>query len=90
MVIEEQKKNLQDSLEEISLEIPEELNSITLKKPSDIYLELYNNALEKAKKAKENAIKCFLEAKQIKNKYLLDSVEFSDNETEILESLTED
>ena len=91
MVIQEQNKNLEeDILEEISLEIPKELNSINLKTPSDIYLELYNNALEKAKKAKENAIKCFLEAKQIKNKYLLDSVEFSDNENEILESLTED
>ena len=80
----------EDSLEEISLEIPQESNSITLKKPIDIYLELYNNALEKAKKAKESAIKCFLEAKQIKQKYLLDNIELSDNENEILESLTED
>ena len=86
----EETKKLQDNLEEISLEIPKELESINLKSPSDIYLELYKNTLEKAKLAKENAIKCFLQAKQIKNKYLLDSVEFSDNESEILESLTED
>ena len=86
----ERNENNNNHLEEISLDIPENLNTITLKKPIDIYLELYNEVLAKAKLAKENALKGFLEAKQIKNKYLLDSVETLENETVLLESLTED
>ena len=85
--VEEQNTN---TLVEFNLPEPKKEENITLKTPKDIYYKLYQVALEKAKLARENAIQCFLEAKQIKNTYLLDNTELSDNETDFLESLTED
>ena len=48
---------------------------VELKKKDEIYLELYKAALEKANRAKEFAIKSFLEAKRIKNTYLLKNID---------------
>lgn len=79
------------SLEEIDsdfIKIDEDSN-ITLKKPSDIYLDLYNETLNKAIEAKNEALKAYLEAKHIKNTYLIDSNldENIDLEIEELEAL---
>jgi len=67
-------KELDISLEnDITLENDDE-NPITLKKPNDVYLEIYKNARERAKKMRQAALEAYLEAKNIKNKYLLDDI----------------
>lgn len=71
----------QDGLEEINLEI-DETSPLTLKNPNEVYLDIYKAAREKAKKAKNEAIKAYLEAKRIKELYLLDVVDTSDEESD--------
>lgn len=59
-------------------ELPEEDN-IVLKNRKDVYYEMYREARRKAKIAKEMAIASYLEAKNIKNTYMLDDIEDSDD-----------
>ena len=70
-----------NNLEEIDLKI-ESSEPITLKKPSDVYLNIYKAARIKAKKAKMEAIKAYLEAKRIKELYLLDVADSTDEESD--------
>lgn len=56
---------------------------ITLKKPNQVYYEIYNKAREKAKEAKQTAILAYLEAKNIKKTYMLDDIVDSDSEDDI-------
>ena len=58
------------------------LETITLKKPNQVYYEIYREAKEKAKKAKRDAIVAFLEAKNIKKTYMLDSDSDIDSDEE--------
>ena len=58
------------------------LESITLKKPNQVYYEIYKKAREKAKEAKKEAILAFLEAKNIKKTYMLDDIDESENESD--------
>ena len=58
------------------------LDSITLKKPNQVYYEIYKKAREKAKEAKKEAILAFLEAKNIKKTYMLDDIDESDSDNE--------
>jgi len=53
-----------------------------LKNHSQVYYELYTKAREKAKELKKNAIKAFLEAKNIKQTYMLDDLDESEDENE--------
>ena len=58
--------------------------SITLKKPNQVYYELYKEARNKAKQAKKNAILAYLEAKNIKKTYMIENIdEDSDFDGEI-------
>ena len=93
----ESKDLIQDILEENreNIEIPEEIDltldeledeTVSLKKRNDIYYEMYKDALRKAKMAKDLALNSFLEAKRIKNTYMLDDLDDSDLEEE--ESVT--
>ena len=78
---------MKDSLEELSeikLDVPEE-SSISLKKPKDVYYKIWREAREKAKAAKKVAIQAYLEAKKIKNAYLLDEIESSDDDLDNLD-----
>jgi hypothetical protein len=59
-------------------EITEE--SMTLKKPEQVYYDLYKAAKQKAKLAKRNAIIAYLEAKNIKKTYLIDTINDSDSD----------
>ena len=45
--------------------------TVELKKPDQIYMDLYTNALEKAKQAKKTAIDAYLVAKNIKDTYAI-------------------
>ena len=88
MEIEENLNEL-DELNEINLEIPSELESVHLKKPNEVYLEIYKEVKKRAKEAKKKAIEAYLEAKRIKSLYLLDEIESSDDEGELL-AITDD
>jgi hypothetical protein len=77
--IEENVEELKDlSLDDLPLE--NNLETIQLKKPNQVYFELYKEARKKAKDAKKNAILAYLEAKNIKKTYMLENIDDSDNE----------
>ena len=42
-----------------------------MKNPNEVYYEIYKQAREKAKDCRQKAIEAYLEAKQIKTKYML-------------------
>jgi hypothetical protein len=70
-----------DELKEVELTVDNNLdNSITLKKPNQVYFELYKKARDKAKMAKKEAIIAYLEAKNIKKTYMIENIDSSDNE----------
>ena len=70
-----------DELKEVELNVDDNLdNSITLKKPNQVYFELYKKARDKAKMAKKAAIIAYLEAKNIKKTYMIENIDSSDNE----------
>ena len=81
--IKEEEKPLEknNDLEEIELIVPEE-EPMKLKEPNEVYLDIYKAAREKARKAKNEAIKAYLEAKRIKELYMLDVVDSSSDEEE--------
>jgi hypothetical protein len=54
--------------------------TMTLKKPNQVYFDLYKEARNKAKQAKKNAILAYLEAKNIKKTYLIENINDSDSD----------
>jgi hypothetical protein len=67
---------------DLSSSLVNSLESITLKKPNQVYYEIYKKAREKAKECKKAAIAAYLEAKNIKNTYMLEDNDDSDSEVE--------
>ena len=53
---------------------------LALKKPNQVYFELYKEARNKAKHAKKNAILAYLEAKNIKKTYMIENMNDSDSD----------
>ena len=84
--------NLEEKLEEMEsndledittqLSVNDNESKITLKKPNEVYYEIYKIAKDKAKQHKKAAISHYLEAKKIKNTYLLDDLDNSDESSE--------
>lgn len=68
------------SIQEIKNVKPLILEPLILKNPSTIYYKIYQEARNKAKEAKKNALLAYLEAKKIKNTYMIEDNQFSDNE----------
>jgi hypothetical protein len=62
------------------------LETMTLKKPNQVYYEIYKKAREKAKEAKKTAIVAYLEMKNIKKTYMLDDIDESDSEFDDFEN----
>ena len=62
------------------LKVENGLETLTLKKPNEVYFELYREARTKAKQAKKAAIIAYLEAKNIKKTYMLDELNESDSD----------
>ena len=58
------------------------LETIILKKPNQVYFELYKEARNKAKQAKKAAIIAYLEAKNIKKTYMLENLNNSDSDSD--------
>jgi hypothetical protein len=72
-----------DVLKEISnddLHLDKTDLTMTLKKPNQVYFELYKEARNKAKQAKKNAILAYLEAKNIKKTYMIENMNDSDSD----------
>ena len=74
-----------NDIEEVNINFNDLSDSISLKNPNEVYYEIYNIAREKAKQCRMKAIEAYLEAKQIKTKYMLhdlDDSEDSDDDDE--------
>lgn len=63
------------------LDISDVSESVDLKKPNEVYYEIYKSAKKKAKELRQNSIQAYLEAKNIKIKYGLDQLDDSDEES---------
>ena len=65
-------ENSNNGLCEIDFSLDESSGEVMqLKNRNDVYFEMYQNAKRKAKIARDIALSSYLEAKQIKNTYLL-------------------
>ena len=64
------------------------LETITLKKPNQVYYEMYRTARKKAKDIKKQAILAYLEAKNIKKTYMLEDVEDTESADSDFDELT--
>jgi len=79
-----------DDLTEIQFEdLDNNMETISLKKPNEVYYKIYKAAREKAKQAKKEAILAYLEAKNIKKTYMLDDIEDSDSDLENASEISE-
>ena len=92
--IEENSEELKE-INNNDLSLENNLETMQLKKPNQVYFELYKEARKKAKEAKRSAILAYLEAKNIKKTYMLDNLNDSDSEfdaeiDEVSESELED
>ena len=58
-------------------------DTVYLKDKTEVYYEMYKNARKKAKLAKSLALSSFMEARRIKNMYMLDDLEDSDEDDEL-------
>jgi len=65
---------------DLDVNLENNLESITLKKPNQVYFELYKEARNKAKLAKKSAIIAYLEAKNIKKTYMIENLNDSDSD----------
>lgn len=70
-----------DGLDEIELHLENIEETVVLKKRDEVYYDLYMKAKKKAKEDRDVALASYLEAKRIKNMYLLDDLS-SDSEDE--------
>jgi hypothetical protein len=76
-----ESSNVGGGIEEIHLDY-DTMNAETmiLKKPNEVYYEIYRAARKKAKHMRQVAVEAYLEAKEIKTKYMLDDVDDSDED----------
>jgi hypothetical protein len=71
----------EDGIEEIDFHLDDLKNDepFQIKKRNDVYYEMYREARRKAKIARDLALSSYLEAKRIKNTYMLDDIDDSDD-----------
>ena len=79
-------------LSEVTLTIPQTADSLTLKSPNEVYMEIYREVRRRAREARKKAIQAYLEVKRIKSLYMLDEMEIedSDEDDNILESFEDE
>ena len=80
--LDEENNDDNNELKEVNINanLENTLESIQLKKPNQVYFELYVEARKKAKEAKKNAIMAYLEVKNIKKTYMIDNTIDSDSD----------
>lgn len=78
-VSEDEDINDQNNLEKLEIDFNLENfkndDTIKIKERNEVYYKIYQEAITRAKQARSLAISAFLEAKQIKNLYMLDDVD---------------
>jgi hypothetical protein len=82
----------EELIEEVSLDNLDTLNKsdvLELKKPNQVYYKIYKAARRKAIKMRQKAVEAFLEAKQIKTKYMLQDLDDSDDSDNIDEDYSD-
>ena len=90
--MEEDTTNNENTLEEINFSLDEikEEEPIQIKERDDVHFLMYKEAKRKAKMARDLALSSYLEAKRIKNTYMLDNVDNSDSSDLEMDELEED
>jgi hypothetical protein len=76
----EAKNEILNEVKNLDLSLEKNLEPLHLKKPNQVYFELYKEARNKAKLAKKNAIIAYLEAKNIKKTYMIENLAESDSD----------
>lgn len=71
-------------LSEINITLDDEKEVLSLTNNNEIYEEIYKSALDKARNIKSELLSAYLEAKDIKTKYMLDYLEDVEDEYEKL------
>ena len=77
------KDYLEDSLTlpEVELQLPNETDDrLSLKKPNEVYMEIYKEVKRRARVAKQQALTAILEVKRIKALYMLEETDNSSDE----------
>ena len=69
-----------DILEEVGVLDVDEAEPIKLKKPDEVYKDIYKAAITKAKKLRQVALEAYLDAKKIKAKFMLEDIYDSDED----------
>jgi hypothetical protein len=84
MIPKDEPIKMDNELTEIDFDLAEisDTETLQIKARDHVYYELYRKAKQKAKIAKDLALSAYLEAKEIKNKYMLEDVSESDSEYE--------
>ena len=79
-------KSNRDDLEEFEVSLESlgtnKSETIKLREPSEVYMDIWREARKKAKQARKSAIDAYLEAKQIKTTYMINEIDNSDSEDE--------
>ena len=81
----EETKERNIGIEEIEFdleELPKE-EIVQLKERKEVYYEIYKQAVQKAKLAREMAISAYLEAKQIKKTYMIQDIDSDESDLEV-------
>jgi hypothetical protein len=81
--LNKKEQPLEDNLvlHEAEIKIPENNEtSVSLKKPNEVYLEIYSEVKRRAKEAKLRALAAELEVKRVKALYMLDDIDSSSDE----------
>lgn len=83
-----------NEIEEVDFDVNQiaESDTFQLKDKKEVYYEMYREALQKAKTAKAMALTSFMEARRIKNLYMLNDINDSDEESDLddLDDLSDD
>lgn len=86
-ISEEKETNSDNCIEEINLDpsILESSEVMEIKQANEVYYKMYKEAIQRAKVARDLALSSYLEAKNIKNKYMLDEALCESDEDSDLE-----
>lgn len=73
-------KNIDIEEFDLNIDTIENTDTVQLKEKTEVYYQMYREAKQKAKLAKSLALSSYMEARRIKNLYMLDDVDSSDDE----------
>jgi hypothetical protein len=74
-----ERKEVMEGIREIELDVGEISDSISIKRPNEVYFEIYREARDKARHMRKAAVEAYLEARSIKNKYNIDDMDDSED-----------